>query len=400
MNQLRRIFRWLLGGIATILVVVVVALLLTSLSPIYSFAEPQPFEGNDIYNPYKNWDTTQVWRRANFHTHTKVEGILNECDYSPNEVLDEFGKYNYDIITLSNHNEITTTGSAMECGTQAYEHGYNLLKSHTLVYGAEDVCRYDMLLPILVSQRQFMLDMLSRDGDMLQINHPLRTHATSDEHMRLLSGYQLMELDSGRSTENEYWDEALSAGHYVLGVANDDMHYPDRSRCIAVRCNFVALDAMDYPSLREALCEGCFYAMRVPDYGDGDWQQKIERNAHLPSIEDIGLRGDEIYISLSECADSIKFTGAHHRTLHSVSNASYAAMTLQHDEPYARITAYIPSGEVIYSQPFARYNSATMAMPRNVCEHSINIPLTLIFNIAIVALVVAIVVAYVKFLRR
>ena len=50
-----------------------------------------------------------------------------------------------------------------------------------------------------------------------------------------------MELDSGKSTENEYWDWALSAGHYSFGLANDDLHYPDKSSRIAVRCNFLML---------------------------------------------------------------------------------------------------------------------------------------------------------------
>ena len=30
--------------------------------------------------------------------------------------------------------------------------------------------------------------------------------------MQKLGGYRIMELDSGKSTENEYWDWALSAG--------------------------------------------------------------------------------------------------------------------------------------------------------------------------------------------
>ena len=47
--------------------------------------------------------------------------------------------------------------------------------------------------------------------------------------MQKLGGYRIMELDSGKSTENEYWDWALSAGHYSFGLANDDLHYPDKS---------------------------------------------------------------------------------------------------------------------------------------------------------------------------
>ena len=399
MKKIVKILKWILCGIASIFVVAILAILITSFSPIYDFSEPQPFSGTDIYNPYKSVDGNTPWLRANFHTHTKVEGILNECDYWPAEVIAEFKKYGYDIVTFSNHNEITTICREEECGVRAYEHGYNILKSHNLIFGAEDELSYDMLLPIFTSQRQFMLDLLSRDADIVQMNHPLRTIATSDRDMRLLSGYHLVELDSGRSTENSYWDEALTAGHYVLGTANDDMHYPDRSGRIAVRCNFLSMSAMDYESLTTALRTGSFYAMRVPDYGKGDWSEKIARNANLPRMSDIGLRDTEIYITLSEVADSIKFTGAKHRTLHLATESSEAAMTLPDNEPYARITAYFPSGEVIYTNPFARYDASKAAMPGGNAEHSVNIMLTLLFNLTIILLIVGVVIAYRKLIK-
>lgn len=399
MKLIAKIVKWSLRGIASIIVVAILAVLVTSFTPIYNFSEPQPFAGEDIYNPYQAVDSTTEWRRANFHTHTKVEGILNECDYWPKEVIAEFKKYGYDVVTFSNHNEITTIEATEECGVRAYEHGYNILKNHNLVFGAESEMRYDMLLPLFTSQRQFLLNLLERDADMVQMNHPLRTIATSDRDMRLLSGYDLVELDSGRSTENEYWDEALTSGRYVLGVANDDMHYPDRSNRIAVRCNFVAMSDMSYESLMSALREGCFYAMRVPDYGRGDWQQKVARNATLPHVEDIGLRGSEIYVTLSQEADSIKFTGSEHRTLHLVVNASEASMILPAEEPYARITAYFPSGEVIYTNPFARYDATAMPMPQNEAEHSVNILYTLLFNLTLVAIIVGVVATYCKLLK-
>lgn len=399
MKHIAKIIKWTLRGVASIIVVAILAVLITSFSPIYNFAEPRSFEGGDIYNPYHSLDSTQVWRRANFHTHTKVDGILNECDYTPEEVIKEFKKYDYDIVTFSNHNEITTVDAIEECGVRAYEHGYNILKNHNLIFCAEEELRYDMLLPLFVSQRQFMLDLLGRDADIVQMNHPLRTIATSDKHIELLSGYDLIELDSGKSTENNYWDIALSAGHYVLGTANDDMHYPDRSNRIAVRCNFVAMSEMSRNELYRALREGCFYSMRVPDYGCGDWSVKMARNAKVPGITDIGLCNSDIYISLSECADSIKFIGAGHRILHLATEVDSASMKLPCDEPYVRITAYFPSGEVIYTNPFARYDAATMDAPKNDIMYSINIMYTILFNIAIVAIVVGVIIAYRKLLK-
>ncbi len=400
MKIVRGVAIWIVRALATCLLVATLAILATSLSPIYNFPEPRPFSGPDIYNPYADIDTTELWRRANFHTHTRVEGALNECEYWPEEVAAEYLKYGYDIVTFSNHNEITPRPTLSGETVSLYEHGYNLFKSHNLVFGADEVCRYDMLLPLGVSQRQFMLDLLCRDADMVQINHPLRTTATSDEHMRLLEGYTLLELDSGHSTENEYWDVALSAGHYVLGVANDDLHFPDRSRCIAMRSNFLATPTLAYNDIVNTLRRGAFYAMRTPDYGEGDWLEKERRNNALPVVTAIGLRGDEVYIELSSKADSIKFIGQNHRVIHKSLNSNRASMVLAEGEPYVRITAYLPEGEVIYTNPFARYDSATAESPRRECGHTVNWLYTLLFSLALVLVAVGIVMLYVKLIKR
>ena len=47
--------------------------------------------------------------------------------------------------------------------------------------------------------------------------------------------------------------------------------------------------------------------MRVPDYGNGDWDIKYEKNRSLPYVTEIGLRDSTIFLGLSETADSIKF---------------------------------------------------------------------------------------------
>ena len=398
MRIVKTIGLWLMRVVATIVLVATLAVVVTSVSPIYNFAKLCPFFGPDIYNPYANIDSAYMWRRANFHTHTRVEGPLNECDYWPEEVANEYLKYGYDIVTFSNHNEITEHPTLSGEAVSLYEHGYNLFKSHNLVFGAEQVCRYDMLLPLSVSQRQFMLDMLCRDADIVQMNHPLRTIATTDEHLRLLEGYTLIELDSGRSTENEYWDVALSAGHYVLGVANDDLHYPDRSASIAVRSNFLATPSLSYDDVLSTLRAGCFYAMRTPDYGAGEWQEKVRRNAMLPTVTGIGLRGDSdsVYIELSSRADSIKFVGSDHRTLCLAKDTDSASFLLGPDEPFVRITAYFPDGEVIYTNPFARYDSAVADSPRRRPSHTINWPYTLLFNSVLVVVAIGLILLYIR----
>jgi hypothetical protein len=259
---------------------------------------------------------------------------------------------------------------------------------------------FDHLLPILPSQRQWQIDMLGAKCDFLQLNHPLRTPLTSDNMMRKLSGYMIMELDSGHSTECEYWDEALSAGHYSFGVANDDLHHPDRTAKIARRCTFIASPTDSWEDIERTLREGGFYAMRLPDYGDGDWDVKRKMNLAIPRIESIGLSDDNIYVSFSKRADSIRFTGQEQRLLHTAYQSDSANYTMSDKDSYVRITAYFPDGERIYTNAFARYDAQTMESPFDVEHHSVNILLTILYNILLLAIIIALGVASYKLIRR
>ena len=315
MQIVRKISVIVLKIVVSLVLIALAAVFATSVSAVYRFAEPAPFSGPDVFNPYSKLDSACCWKRANFHTHTRVKGLLNECELWPEDVYRKLARFGYDIVTFSNHNELTQHPFDPQLHVNVYEHGYNLFKFHKLVFGCRSVNRFDHLLPLFAFQRQFQMNILAKGSDFILLNHPLRTNGTSRAVMEKLSGYQLIELDSGKSTENEYWDWALSAGHYSHAVANDDLHYPDRSSRIAVRCNFLCSPSAGYEDIRTALLEGRHYCMRVPDYGNGDWAVKYEKNRSLPFIQDIGMKGDTIYVSFSEPAESIVITGQGHTTV-------------------------------------------------------------------------------------
>lgn len=450
---MKKILIILCRAAALLVLVVLFAVFVTGFSPIYRFAQQEAFNGPDIFNPYRNFvpllesapescpapnataagtpapnapaqnataagvhapvsspnpnapapEYQSLWKRANFHTHTRVDGIFNECSHTPAETADSLKGFGYDIITFSNHNALTEIPADVHPRVNVYEHGWNLLKFHKLVFGVTRVLPWDNLLPVLASQRQFQLDLLGKESDLLQLNHPSRTGMTLQSTMQKLDGYDLIELDSGKTTEQLYWDWALSAGHYSFGLANDDLHYPDRSRRIAVRCNFLQIDSCSYPAVRQCLQEGCFYSMRVPDYGRGDWKVKHERNLYLPYIKNIGLRGEEIFISLSSCADSIRVTGQDGSRLAFGRGCDSLSYCLRENDSYARFTAWFPDGEVIYSNPFARYDAsasccedASSSLPgtsRSTPSHHISIILTILYNLLILSICSLIVLA-------
>ncbi len=400
MGYMKRIARLLLKAVAALLIMALMAVTATSVSLIYDFGEPRPFSGPDVFNPYSSADSAFSWKKANFHVHTRVKGIFNECEYWPGEVYRVHERLGYDIVTFSNHNELTVHPFDTALQVNVYEHGYNLFKFHKLVFGSKDVNGFDHLLPLLASQKQFQLDLLGSESDIIQYNHPLRTIGTSKEHMQKLEGYDIMELDSGKGTENEYWDWALSAGHYSFGLANDDLHYPDRTSKIARRCNFVCTPSGRYEDIRAALQAGCYYSMRMPDYGKGDWAVKIEKNRNLPYVVSIGCEDGLVSIALSQKADSIKVLGQGHSLLHMATDTAAAGYMMKESDSYARFTVYFPGGEVIYSNPFARYDASLAASPRRAPQHKVNITLTALFNMALLALLALLAALFYKTIIR
>lgn len=388
----------LLKVLAAIPLLFLIAVAVTAVGPVYRFPSPQPFSGPDIFNPYAALDTAQGWKRSVFHTHTKVDGPwpVNECPYWPQHVDSVYRSLGYDIITFSNHNELTPhpTDSALQ--VSVYEHGYNINKYHLLVFGAPEVIHWDPLLLLTSSQKQFCLDYLGRTSDFIQMNHPYRTIGTSREEMEKLSGYRIMELDTHVSTENEYWDWALSAGHYSFGMASDDLHNPDNPDRTAIRCGFVQTPSGRYEDLREALLGGCYYAMRVPK--GGDWAEK--RALALPAVEDIGLRGDTLYVQFSEKADSIRVNGQDHATLALSTGTDGMDYAMRPEDPFARFTAFFPDGAVIYCNPFARYDASASALPGRDGIPPVNILLTIFYNLLLLAVIAGLMWLLVKLFKR
>ena len=193
---------------------------LFSFSPIFDFGVAKPFSGPDIYNPYASLPASPEWKRANFHTHTRVDNILNECPEYPQVVYDDYMKMRYDILAFSNHNLLTRHPYDSTLQINVYEHGYSIFKFHKLVFNPSRMMLYDHILPLLVSQKQWQYDLLSRDADFLVMNHPDRslhttlvrkffeiffekTNGNSCQIIATTHDYNIMDLDLFR--QDEIW---------------------------------------------------------------------------------------------------------------------------------------------------------------------------------------------------
>lgn len=400
MRIVTNIFRVIWRVLISVVFVVVLAIVATSFSVIYDFAPATPFAGDNIFNPYTNFDPNIEWKRTSLHTHTRVDGILNECDFTAEETFDKYRDFGYDIVGISNHNEITPNPDPMQ-DIGIYEHGYNLRNFHKLVIGTESVNRFDALYPIFASQAQYQLNMLSNECDVLQLNHPSRSALLDSVRLTKIGGYDIMELSGVNAyLENKHWDWALSAGRYSFALLNDDLHYPDRTGKFAVRCSYLGAKEATSKEIVATLKNGCFYSMRVPDYGNGDWSAKLEQNKSIPTIKNVGLQDDVIYLKLSHTPEQIRVIGQNHTLLARVTNSDTISYRMRACDPYARIVASYPDSLIIMTNAFARYDKGTMTSPADREFYTKNTLATVLYNIVVVAVIGVILAIYISIVRQ
>ncbi len=393
LKAIKTISRWL----AVFLLTVVALIVTLSVTPIYRFEEPVPFSGEDIYNPYRNFDPSHGWSRAVLHTHTKVDKGINECPEYPDVVYQEYRNYGYDIVGFANHQALTPHPAADSLYIGAYEHGYNFFKFHLIPFGADRVLKFDHPLPFTDSHKQWMIDLLSHDADIVQLNHPTRTGTVSSRTMQRLTGYRLVEADAGlgewdqgRGTDLARWDEALSAGQYCHNIINDDNHNPFALDRIARRCSWIYTLSPVYESVAQSLLEGNFYSTRIPDYGDGDKSVKLLENHALPRVTDIGLKGrDTVYMELSAPAERILVVSQAGEVVDSVQNADSKEYVMRPGQPYIRMVAYYEDGFTVYTNAWARYDSSQSDSPYEVREHPVRWGATVAFNLLLLMIVCA-----------
>lgn len=381
-----KIFRIIYSVILSVIILLVALFAAMTASPIYRFAEPEPFSGDKIYNPYASADTSLGWSKSNFHTHTKVDKGINECPEYPDVVWADYQKYGYDILSFSNHNALTEFPGDSSRQIWVYEHGYNPLKFHKLVFGSHRVLWYDNLLPILPSQKQFMMDLLSKDSDFLVFNHPDRTFCVNANDMEKVSGYRMIEAYAGKPTSMKHWDEALSAGHYSHCLINDDCHDSGNMKKIAIRCSWLNTPSYGYEDVKKTLLSGCFYTMSIPDFASEGFDKKVEYNHSLPGIECITLNKDTIRMSVSGGTPVyIKAIGGDGKILDSVPSSDRVLYVMRESDPYVRLEASFERGEVIFTNAFCRYSSSDTLL--NDFPHPIRWGATIAFNLFLVIII-------------
>lgn len=345
--------------------------------PSYSFDEPKPFQGTYLHNPYENMNPDN-WIQSNFHAHTRQYAGVTNGRTNTNEMIDSVYSFlGFAHIGISDYNKINYYDSVNPSFIPTYEHGYGIFKIHQLCIGAEKVRRLDYFAFQNLSMKQHTLNRLAKQTRLAIPAHPsFVKKGYLVEDMKYLSNYKLMEVLNGFRISTEHWDTALSNGHLVYLIANDDSHDAADVTDVAVRFTMINASENTAEHLIQALENGNAIGIDFPRRPEESFEQKIKRMENeMPYMTDIELNGDTLLISASKPFLKIRFIGQNGKEIDVQQNGKTAKYVIRPEDNYVRSEIKFRGGTTFYLNPITRHESEEIVKQR---LDKINYPKTMI----------------------
>lgn len=309
--------------------------------PRYTFNSPKPFSGHRIHNPYESIEPAE-WVKCNFHAHAHSWGGVTNGHGTARDVHDAYKNLGYGVHCVSNYHNIDTTNSREASYIPAYEHGYNIRKTHQLVLGSKTVKWLDYIWPQTIHNKQHLLNTLYEPGTVTILNHPSLRKGYTSEDLGKITGYDCMEILNPSVTSTMEWDAALSAGRPAFIVGDDDLHDVLSKRRLGTRCTFVNVNSASAKEVLSALKTGRSYGVIVG---------KEQHHDSIPSLRSLTVRGDSLFIKMSTPAQQASIVGQNGKVLVETKNTSRLAYKLKPADHYARATFQYTNGTIIFLNP-------------------------------------------------
>ncbi len=332
----------------------------------FRYYQSSSFRTQEYKNPYSTIEK-HTYKKASFHLHSD-EVFYTPERHSTRDIIDVYKQNGYDIISISDYNQITIPSSIQENTLSAYEWGSCIRKRHLLALGINEIAPNNFFISFL-GNIQFAINFIKQKGGYVVINHPKLYSAFSIEDLMKLWNYDAIEVLSPFGDIIEFWDTLLSNGKRVHCMASDDLHYlPEsytknlnqsffknliqnlflqRGREGEALLRYVVLSAQntDSESILNALKSGDFYCVK-----------KFYRTSPDPKVPKIFFQNNKIVVRSEEKFFRLEFIGKNGTVLKSILDSQTAEYELKPDDIYGRVTIYSLSG-VILSNPMFFQNS-------------------------------------------
>ena len=395
---MKRLFKYLLH-----IVVAFVGFLIAMniFVPVYIFDEPVPFHGDYLLNPYQDIDST-YWKCCNFHGHTRQYGGVTNGRANGNAVYDSMYRlFGYDHVGISDYNKVNPYENDKDPGyIPGYEHGYNVWKTHQVCLGTKKVRRIDYFLYQTLSHKQHMLNKLAEQNRVVAIAHPSFVEGSYNvRDMKYLSNYKLLEVLNGFVNSPEHWDMALSNGHLVYLIADDDTHDVLKVNDIALRITYLNAKDNDADQLYDALLSGKAVGVHFDLNRQEKMDDKVARfKRDIPYLNSAKLNGDTFVISVSKPIRKVEFIGQNGTILkeenYKKADTTYCSTyTIKPSDTYVRTVLTFFDDTTMWLNPVTRHESPTIEKQR--LDH-----ISYTWTAALWALYIGIILVIVKLVRH
>lgn len=332
---MERVAGLILRGAAVVGALVGALLLLPyALTPAYDYPPPSPFAGPHWFNPYAGMQGS--WHEVALHAHGLTCCLRAAERRSDEEMAAFYRGLGYDVALVSDHQRFSFVP-----GPRLYEHGANVRKTHQLVIGAHSVDWLDFPLFQSTADKQYVLDRLRRESELVGIAHPEIRRGYSFDDLRRLTGYDFMEvLHEGFSYE-PWWDSALSAGRLSWATGSDDAHGTANPAKMGLSWTMLRAPSTAPEDLVAALRAGRGYAVAG------------HRGTNDVELRDVAIRGDTLVVTTDPGALSFTFVGQGGRIRAVVRASATARYLLQPGDRYIRTVVRTPRS-ALFLNPVVR----------------------------------------------
>ncbi len=333
--------------------------------PVYVFDEPVPFHGEYLLNPYQDIDST-YWKCCNFHGHTRQYGGVTNGRANGNIVYDSmYRMFGYDHVGISDYNKVNTYEDGRDPGfIPGYEHGYNVWKTHQVCLGTKKVRRIDYFFYQTLSHKQHMLNKLGEQNRVVAVAHPSFVDGSYNvRDMKYLSNYKILEVLNGFVNSPEHWDMALSNGHLVYLIADDDTHDVLKVNDIALKITYLNAKDNDANQLYDALLSGKAVGVDFDLDRSEEMNHKVERfKRDIPYLNSANLNGTDFTVNVTKPIRKTQFIGQNGMVLkeesHSKGDTVYcASYTIRPTDQYVRTVMTFFDGTTMWLNPVTRHES-------------------------------------------
>ena len=342
--------------------------------PVYIFEEPKPFSGHKFYNPYQNV-IDEAWMKCVFHLHTKSWMGLSNGENTSGEVMDVYRLLNYDVVAISDYMTVNRDMSNNHLHIPVYEHGYNIKKVHQLALGAQKVIWRDYIFKQNLHQKQHIIDLLKQNSFRVAVNHPSMRSSYPPNDFYYLAGYDLFEVQNGTHISETAWDAALSSGHPVWLIANDDAHTVNNPARVQREVTYVNAPALvneifthsvDSRSLSrnglseesveilDRLTQGVAFGVHFPYKKLSTIEEKLHDAEIISFPVIIQVYEDTLKVVWQQIMQKIECIGDNGKVLKTVTGSNTACYPICAEDTYIRVRLTSPEDIVYYLNPIVR----------------------------------------------